>query len=144
MGEARNAATTPADQRYDKAYLSGAICPARGVGAALPYADTDMMQLHLGEISRNVAESADAVLIFGRARWQSVHRPFSAADTSTGLLDVLVGGRPGARLLCRRLAIDFKNGPRPRALEWFGSFSAARQNILQSEQSARRNCKFKV
>ena len=37
----------PADQRYDNAYLFGAICPARGVGAALalPYADTDMMQL---------------------------------------------------------------------------------------------------
>jgi hypothetical protein len=48
----------PADQRYDNAYLFGAICPARGVGAALalPYADTDMMQLHLDEISRNVTE----------------------------------------------------------------------------------------
>jgi hypothetical protein len=44
----------PADQRYDNAYLFGAICPARGVGAALalPYADTDMMQLRLDEISR--------------------------------------------------------------------------------------------
>ena len=33
-----------ADQRYDNAYLFGAICPARGVGAALalPYADTDI------------------------------------------------------------------------------------------------------
>jgi hypothetical protein len=49
----------PADQRYDNAYLFGAICPARGVGAALvlPYADADMMQLHLDEISRNVAEA---------------------------------------------------------------------------------------
>ena len=48
----------PADQRYDNAYLFGAICPARGVGAALalPYADTDMMQLHLDEISHNVAK----------------------------------------------------------------------------------------
>jgi hypothetical protein len=34
----------PADQRYDNAYLFGAICRARGVGAALalPYADADM------------------------------------------------------------------------------------------------------
>src|SRR5262249_4413633 len=33
----------PADQRYDNAYLFGAICPARGIGAALalPYADTE-------------------------------------------------------------------------------------------------------
>ncbi len=38
----------PADQRYESAYLFGAICPARGVGAALalPFADTEMMQLH--------------------------------------------------------------------------------------------------
>ena len=59
----------PADQRYDNAYLFGAICPARGVGAALalPYADADMMQLHLDEISRNVAEGAHAVLLLDRA-----------------------------------------------------------------------------
>ena len=38
----------PADQRYESAYLFGAICPARGTGAALalPYADTEAMQLH--------------------------------------------------------------------------------------------------
>src|SRR3954469_19711181 len=36
------------DQRYESAYLFGAICPARGTGAALalPYADTQAMQLH--------------------------------------------------------------------------------------------------
>ncbi len=52
----------PADQRYDNASLFGAICPARGVGAALalPYADTEAMQLHLDEISRHVAEGAHA------------------------------------------------------------------------------------
>jgi transposase len=69
----------PADQRYDNAYLFGAICPARGVGAALalPYADADMMQLHLDEISRNVAAGAHAVLLFDRAGWHT-----------TGKLDV--------------------------------------------------------
>jgi hypothetical protein len=63
--------TQPADQRYHSAYLFGAICPARGVGAALalPYADTDMMQLHLNEISRNVTEGAHAVLLLDRAGW---------------------------------------------------------------------------
>jgi hypothetical protein len=63
----------PADQRYDNAYLFGAICPARGVGAALalPYADTDMMQLHLDEISRNVAAGAPAVLLLDRAGWHT-------------------------------------------------------------------------
>ena len=65
--------TQPADQRYENAYLFGAICPARGVGAALalPYADTDMMQLHLDEISRNVAEGAHAVLLLDRAGWHT-------------------------------------------------------------------------
>src|ERR1700723_309362 len=69
----------PADQRYDNAYLFGAIGPARGVGAALvlPYADADMMQLHLDEISRNVAEGAHAVLLLDRAGWHT-----------TGKLDV--------------------------------------------------------
>jgi hypothetical protein len=61
------------DQRYDNACLSGAICPARGVGAALalPYADTDMMQLHLDEISRNVADGAHAVVRLDRAGWHT-------------------------------------------------------------------------
>ena len=63
----------PADQRYDNAYLFGAICPARGVGAALalPRADTDMMQLHLDEISRNVATGAHAALLLDRAGWRT-------------------------------------------------------------------------
>ncbi len=63
----------PADQRYDNAYLFGAICPARGVGAALalPYADTEAMQLRLDEISRNVAKGAHAVLLLDRAGWRA-------------------------------------------------------------------------
>ena len=57
----------PADQRYENANLFGAICPARGTGAAIavPYADTEAMQLHLNEISRQVARGAHAVLL----RW---------------------------------------------------------------------------
>jgi hypothetical protein len=63
----------PADQRYDNAYLFGAICPARGVGAALalPHADTEAMQLHLDEISRHVANGAHAVLLLDRAGWHT-------------------------------------------------------------------------
>jgi transposase len=38
---------------------------------ALPYADTDMMQLHLDEISRNVADGAHAVLRLDRAGWHT-------------------------------------------------------------------------
>jgi transposase len=63
----------PADQRYDSAYLFGAICPARGTGAglAMPYADTEAMQFHLDEISRRVARGAHAVLLLDRAGWHT-------------------------------------------------------------------------
>ena len=63
----------PADQRYENAYLFGAICPARGKGAALalPFANTEAMQLHVDEIARNVARGAHAVLIFDRAGWHT-------------------------------------------------------------------------
>jgi transposase len=54
----------------------GAICPARGVGAALalPYADADMMQLHLDEISRTVVKGAHAVLLLDRAGWHTTSK----------------------------------------------------------------------
>jgi hypothetical protein len=69
----------PADQRYENVYLFGAICPARGTGAALalPNADTEAMQLHLNEISRHVADGAHAVLLMDRAGWHttSARRP---------------------------------------------------------------------
>ena len=65
--------TQPADQRYESAYLFGAICPARGTGAALalPYVDTEAMQLHLDEISCRVARGAHAVLLLDRAGWHT-------------------------------------------------------------------------
>jgi putative transposase len=63
----------PADQRYQNAYLFEAICPARGTGAALalPFANTEAMQLHLDEISRAVAKGAHAVLLLDRAGWHT-------------------------------------------------------------------------
>jgi len=63
----------PADQRYESAYLFGAICPARGVGAALamPFADTHAMQAHLGEIAATVAKGAHAILLLDRAGWHT-------------------------------------------------------------------------
>lgn len=63
----------PADQRYESAYLFGAICPARGTGAALalPFADSHAMQLHLDEIARTVKRGAHAVLLLDRAGWHT-------------------------------------------------------------------------
>ena len=59
------------DNRHDSAYIFGAICPQRGVGAAIitPSANTEMMNLHLVEISTQVAPGARAVLICDGAGW---------------------------------------------------------------------------
>ena len=40
----------------------------------MPYADTDMMQLHLDEISRNVTDGAHAVLLLDRAGWHTTSK----------------------------------------------------------------------
>lgn len=63
----------PADQRYQNTCLSGAICPKRGIGAALvlPTANTEAMQLHLDEISKHVACKAHAVVLMDRAGWHT-------------------------------------------------------------------------
>lgn len=63
--------TAPKDQRTASAYLFGAICPARGIGAglALPRCTTAAMQAHLAEISQAVAPGAHAVLLLDQAGW---------------------------------------------------------------------------
>ncbi|KAL5684473.1 hypothetical protein EMGR_001226, partial [Emarellia grisea] len=59
------------DTRYASAYLFGAVCPRRGVGAGLvmPRADTEGLNAHLVEIARTVAPGAHAVLIMDGAGW---------------------------------------------------------------------------
>lgn len=61
----------PKDCRYRWAYLFGAVCPARGVGAGLvlPYANAEAMNLHLAEIAREVSPGAHAVLVLDGAGW---------------------------------------------------------------------------
>ena len=63
----------PADQRYQNAYLFGAICPKMGKGAALmlPFSNTAAMQIHLNEISRHVAPKAHGVVLMDRAGWHT-------------------------------------------------------------------------
>ena len=63
----------PADQRYTNAYLFGAICPmgAKGAALMLPFANTAAMQMHLEEISCNVAAKAHGVVLMDRAWWHS-------------------------------------------------------------------------
>ena len=59
------------DNRHDTAYIFGAICPARGVGAAVitPAANTECMNLHLAEISTQVAKGSVAALVCDGAGW---------------------------------------------------------------------------
>jgi hypothetical protein len=59
------------DRRFLWAYLFGAICPARGTGAALvmPYVGIDAMNQHLVEISANVSPDAIALVVFDGAGW---------------------------------------------------------------------------
>src|SRR5208283_1195583 len=61
------------DRRFTWAYLFGAICPARGTGAALvmPVVSIDAMNQHLAEISKCVSVSAIALLILDGAGWHS-------------------------------------------------------------------------
>jgi hypothetical protein len=63
----------PRDRRYSWAYLFGAVCPERAIGAALvlPYANAQAMSLHLEEISRHVRPGAHAVLVLDGAGWHS-------------------------------------------------------------------------
>ena len=61
------------DHRYTWAWLFGAVCPERGVGAAvvLPHVDLEAMNIHLAEIGRRVAEGAHAVLVLDGAGWHT-------------------------------------------------------------------------
>jgi len=63
--------TALCDQRRQSAYLFGAVCADRGVGAALvlPYANAEAMGLHLVEISRQVTAGAHAVVVLDGAGW---------------------------------------------------------------------------
>lgn len=61
------------DTRYISAYLYGAICPERGVGAGLvmPKANAAGLNEHLAEIEKAVTPGAHAVLILDGAGWHT-------------------------------------------------------------------------
>ncbi len=70
------------DNRHDSAYLFGAICPDRGVGAAMitPHANTEAMNLHLGEVSTQVTAGAQALLVCDGAGWHQRGRQLAVPD----------------------------------------------------------------
>jgi hypothetical protein len=73
------------DSRHDSAYLFGAICPDRGVGAAIimPAVNTEAMNEHLEEISTQVAAGAHAVLVLDGAGWHQAGGKLSVPDNIT-------------------------------------------------------------
>jgi hypothetical protein len=73
------------DNRRDSAYLYGAICPARGVGAAIimPAANTEGMNEHLKEISTQVASGAHCLLLCDGAGWHQTSETLEVPDNIT-------------------------------------------------------------
>jgi transposase len=76
------------DQRYDCAYIFGAVCPARDTGCAIvmPDANIPAMNLHLQEIGRRVEEEAHAVILIDGAGWHRQGGALVFPDNVTPLL----------------------------------------------------------
>jgi len=66
----------PKDQRYENAYVFGAVCPSRDTGVALimPRADTEAMQAHLDAIGDAVSPGAHALIILDKAGWHTTRK----------------------------------------------------------------------
>jgi transposase len=73
------------DNRHASAYLFGAICPSRAVGAAIimPAVNAEAMNEHLLEISTQVAPGAQAVLICDGAGWHQTGGRLRVPDNIT-------------------------------------------------------------
>jgi hypothetical protein len=73
------------DVRHDSAYLFGAICPSRGVGAAIimPSANIEAMSEHLKEVSTQVAEGSHCILICDGAGWHQRGGELAVPDNIT-------------------------------------------------------------
>ena len=73
------------DNRHDSAYLFGAVCQARAVGAAviMPAANSEAMNEHLAEISTQVSPGAHAVLVCDSAGWHQPGKRLRVPDNIT-------------------------------------------------------------
>jgi len=78
----------PRDCRYEWAYIFGAVCPLQGKGAALvlPRANVAAMNMHLKEISLNVAAGAHAVVTLDGAGWHRTGGKLKLPDNISLLL----------------------------------------------------------
>ena len=70
------------DNRHESAYIFGAVCPKRGVGAAMitPAANTEATNLLLKEISAQVMPGAMAVVVCDQAGWHQRGKQLQVPD----------------------------------------------------------------
>lgn len=73
------------DNRHQSAYLFGAICPERAVGAAIvmPWVSSEAMSIHLAEISQSIAPDAHAVLVCDGAGWHQTGQRLTVPSNVT-------------------------------------------------------------
>ena len=73
------------DNRHDSAYLFGAVCHARKVGAAIimPAVSAEAMSEHLKEISREVTPGAHGVVVCDGAGWHQRGKRLVVPDNIT-------------------------------------------------------------
>jgi hypothetical protein len=73
------------DDRHDSAWLFGAVCPERAVGAAvvMPWVSGEAMSLHLTEIGKAVARGAHCVLLCGGAGWHQAGERLTIPENVT-------------------------------------------------------------
>lgn len=73
------------DNRHESAYVFGAICPDRAVGAAIvmPWVSSEAMSIHLAEISRCVSPDAHAVLVCDGAGWHQTGQRLTVLSNVT-------------------------------------------------------------
>ncbi len=104
----------PRDQRYAWCYLFGAICPARGIGAALvlPCANASAMNLDLLEISTAISSGTHAVLIVDGAGWHQPGSLLRVPDNIT-LLHLPVVSQFEFSGLCHFIVMSFKRVAMP-------------------------------
>jgi hypothetical protein len=70
------------DNRHDSAYLFGAVCATRAVGAAIimPAVNSEAMVEHLQEISTQVSSGAHAILLCDSAGWHQQGKRLTRAS----------------------------------------------------------------
>ena len=73
------------DNRHDSAWLFGAICPARAVGAAIvvPRVCSEAMTIHLAEIATQVGTGTHAVLVCEGAGWHQTGQRLTVPNNLT-------------------------------------------------------------